>query len=874
MPDCALDACKPPHHLVQELEAKLIAKEREIALLKSNQLSAKASLFQSLFNNISVGFALHEIILDKDGNPFDYRFLEVNPAFERLTGLKYEAVVQKTVREVIPTIELYWIKNFGLVATEGTPIKFEQYSAALESWYEVYAYSPAPMQFAVMFTDISERKKSEAALKQARGKFESQVVEQTKALEIAKLTVEQERKRFRDVLDMLPAYLILLSPDYKVPFANRYFEDRFGKSDGRRCYEYLFKREEPCENCETFKVFETNLPHRWEWVGPDGRNYDIYDFPFTDIDGSQLIMEMGIDITERKRAESELQNLNQELEKRVAERTAELRSSKDRMQLMAMVAQRLLSAENPQKIIEDLCRLVMEHIDCQFFLNYLIEMPGTPMQLNAYGGIPEEAAATIRNVDLERTVCGLVVQEGKDVVSEYIQNSDDPRTELLKSFGVHAYCCYPLMAQDRLIGILSFGTNKRHSFTVDEVALMKSVCDQVAVAMQRLLNQRELHRINETLEHKVAERTAVAEGRAKQLRSIAVELIETEEREKRQFANLLHDDLQQMLAAAKMHLQAISDSIPGELTLAEVGSILQESIDKTRHLSHALSPPILHHSGLVGALKWLSAKMEKQFDLKVELEVSREPQIGDTPLKRFLFRAVQELLFNVVKHAGINRAHIALSCSDSDIVIIVSDEGNGFDPHTLNASIDGFGLVTIRERARYIEGELSVDSAIGKGSCFTLTVPFYASNVEGTQQPFKVDRPQDPAGITPATSPVITRVLFVDDHHVMRQGLVNLMNGQPNIEVVGEASNGREAIEKARDLKPDVIVMDVSMPEMDGIESTRRIKAELPGVRVIGLSMHKDEQIARMMSDAGAECFKIKTASPKELLKAIYGSSD
>jgi PAS domain S-box-containing protein len=115
--------------------------------------------------------------------------------------------------------------------------------------------------------------------------------------------VQAERQRFSDVLDMLPAYVVLLAPDYRVPFANRFFEERFGKSNGKRCYEYLFGRTDPCEICETYTVLKTNKPHHWEWTGPDGRNYDIHDFPFTDTDSSPLIMEMGIDITEQKRAE-------------------------------------------------------------------------------------------------------------------------------------------------------------------------------------------------------------------------------------------------------------------------------------------------------------------------------------------------------------------------------------------------------------------------------------------------------------------------------------------------------------------------------------------------------------------------------------------
>ena len=122
----------------------------------------------------------------------------------------------------------------------------------------------------------------------------------------AEEAVKEERQRFNDVLEILPVYLVLLTQDYHVPFANRFFRERFGESHGKRCFEYLFGRSEACETCETYTALKTMAPHEWEWTGPDGRNYDVFDFPFTDVDGSTLILEMGIDITERKRAEEAL----------------------------------------------------------------------------------------------------------------------------------------------------------------------------------------------------------------------------------------------------------------------------------------------------------------------------------------------------------------------------------------------------------------------------------------------------------------------------------------------------------------------------------------------------------------------------------------
>jgi PAS domain-containing protein len=118
---------------------------------------------------------------------------------------------------------------------------------------------------------------------------------------------DAEWKMFNDVLELMPAYIILLTSDYHVHYANRFFRERFGESGGRRCFEYLFNRTEPCEICETYKVLKENRTIKWDWSGPDNRIYSIYDFPFTASDGSTMIMEMGIDVTNLKITQSELQ---------------------------------------------------------------------------------------------------------------------------------------------------------------------------------------------------------------------------------------------------------------------------------------------------------------------------------------------------------------------------------------------------------------------------------------------------------------------------------------------------------------------------------------------------------------------------------------
>lgn len=113
------------------------------------------------------------------------------------------------------------------------------------------------------------------------------------------------------------------------------------------------------------------------------------------------------------------------------------------------------------------------------------------------------------------------------------------------------------------------------------------------------------------------------------------------------------------------------------------------------------------------------------------------------------------------------------------------------------------------------------------------------------------------------------RVLLVDDHRVLREGIAGLLKQEPDIEVVGQASDGVCAIEMARSLRPDVILMDVTMPRMSGIEATRRITHEMPSVRIVGLSMHEDQEMGAAMRRAGAADYLVKDGPSQTLVSAI-----
>jgi PAS domain S-box-containing protein len=146
--------------------------------------------YHSLFTQMNEGFALHEIILDPQGNPVDYRFLDVNPAFEVFTGLSRVDVLGQTVREIIPGIEQLWIKIYGEVALTGKAAQFQNYSEPLGKYYDVMAFSPRLGQFATIFIDVTEQKRMQAEAQEAAAKIELQhrLIEQREQerLEIAR----------------------------------------------------------------------------------------------------------------------------------------------------------------------------------------------------------------------------------------------------------------------------------------------------------------------------------------------------------------------------------------------------------------------------------------------------------------------------------------------------------------------------------------------------------------------------------------------------------------------------------------------------------------------------------------------------------------
>lgn len=404
----------------------------------------------------------------------------------------------------------------------------------------------------------------------------------------------------------------------------------------------------------------------------------------------------------------------------------------------------------------------------------------------------------------------------------------------------------------------------------------------------------DLRQLAKDLEHRVLERTSELMESQARLRELATELNLTEQRERKRLATELHDYLAQMLVLARLKLGQVKQTAglasPSVDLIDQAEKVLHDSLTYTRTLVADLCPPVLQEFGLPAALTWLSERM-KRLDLRVTIEVGEEKCRLPEDHAVLVFQSVRELLMNVVKHAGVKEACVCLHWLSECLIVEVRDKGRGFQPSDglrKNArQSESFGLFSIRERMRAVGGSFELESSLESGTTARLTLPVdggagtatsgigHGSNGNAAVDCCEEPSAAGPEASYPNTSPIISqashiaRVLLVDDHAMMRQGLCSILENYADIDVVGEASNGEEALAAVERLRPSVVVMDINMPKLNGVEATARIKRRHPEILVIGLSVNAEVNSQAAMIAAGAVVLLTKEAAVEQLYSAI-----
>src|SRR5262249_53583604 len=242
-------------------------------------------------------------------------------------------------------------------------------------------------------------------------------------------------------------------------------------------------------------------------------------------------------------------------------------------------------------------------------------------------------------------------------------------------------------------------------------------------------------------------------------------------------------------------------------------------------------------------------------------------------VRTLLFGSVRELLFNVLKHAHVDHVTVDLALGSNDtLCITVTDQGVGFDPAELElrakVSQVGWGLFSIRERLLPLGGRLDIESVPGRGTTFRLIAPRDTVRLVGLGSTRQAAI-EPPSPVSHAEESDALRILIADDQPALRKTFRKLLEEWGEFQVVGEATNGVELVAQAHALRPDVVLMDVSMPEMDGVEATRRIRAELPFIQILGFSVHPRTEDLHPIELAGADGFFNKGTDTERLIDRL-----
>lgn len=372
--------------------------------------------------------------------------------------------------------------------------------------------------------------------------------------------------------------------------------------------------------------------------------------------------------------------------------------------------------------------------------------------------------------------------------------------------------------------------------------------------------------------HDVSEQKWTAE----ELRRLTARLLEVQEEERRQVAYGIHDGLGQMLTAASMHLEAfVGHRQPIQRSEVEeefekARRCLGDAVVEMRRMVSELGPLLSEDVGLVEASRRLLADMAERANWETEFDGDVNGDRLDPMAETALYRIVQEALANAAKHADAAKVKVAFKRQNDTLALEVRDWGRGFDANGMPDRPERgryVGLVGMRERAALIGGEFSIESS-PDGTRVAVTVPVTSTATASIgKKKAEVAKMTEPKRGRESSRGEIA-VLIADDHPMVREGLRSMLDAE-DIEVIGEAANGAEAVERVQQLNPDVVLMDVRMPDMDGLAATEIVKQGRPETSVIVITSYESKDYLRRAIEVGAAGYLLKGMSRESLIEAI-----
>ncbi|MFZ4536155.1 PAS domain S-box protein [Propionivibrio sp.] len=814
------------NHLLQTLG------KREAALLDSE------ASYRTLFSEMLNGFALHEIICDDQGNPADYRFLAINPAFTRMTGLQPGSTVGRTLLEVMPGSERYWIETYGKVALTGEPAFFENYSAELKKYFEVTAFRPAPKQFACLFEDITTRKKAEEV--QTFLAKTSSTASDGAFFQVLARYLAESLGMFYVCIDRLEGDG--LSARTLAVWCDGKFEDNVtyalkdtpcGDVVGKEvcCFPasvcQFFPRDQVLQDLSAESYIGVTL---WSHTGqPIGLIAVIGRTPLVNRPLAEAILKL---VTVR--AAGELERLRAE---------EALRDSH----------------ENLRSIL-DTTKDGFWRVDVQ---GHLLDVNQAYCQQSGY---TREELLGMRIADLE-------AEESPADTAARVQYIIEHGSAQFES--AHR-------RKDESIWHIEVSTTYRDVGGGEMFAFLRDITERKQTEQELEQHRHHLEElvISRTAELAKAKNAAEAANLAKSafLANMSHE-IRTPMNAILGMAHLLHRDnvtprqgerLEKIDAATKHLLGIINDIL--DLSKIEAGKFVMEEA------------PVAIASLLSNIISILTERAQaKGIRLEIDSE-SFPPDLQGDPAR--LQQALLNYATNAIKFTGQGtvtlRAIKHLESADSLMVRFeVQDSGIGIPPETLPRLFSAFeqadnsttrkyggtglGLAITRRLAELMSGEVGVDSTPGVGSTFWFTARLRKKASQKTLAPVA----------TADAERVIQqrhhgrRVLVVDDEPLNLE-IVRILLGDAEL-CVDTAEDGVQAIHMARENAYALIIMDMQMPKLDGLEATRRIR-DLPGylkTPILAMTANAFAEDKARCFESGMNDFLVKPINPDLIFSTL-----
>ena len=365
------------------------------------------------------------------------------------------------------------------------------------------------------------------------------------------------------------------------------------------------------------------------------------------------------------------------------------------------------------------------------------------------------------------------------------------------------------------------------------------------------------------------------------LRELSARLLKIQDEERRTLARDLHDITGQKLAVQSMALSGVLTKLSPTLD-SESRQALSESLEwnreiatEIRTLSYLLHPPLLDELGLASAARWYTSGFTKRTGIDIDLDIPSDLLRLSPDAEVAIFRVLQESLTNVHRYSGTKKARIQIKALENEIRVEVEDFGHGI--HPVKSTSDqstveslGVGIQGMTERMRQLGGSLEITSAANRGVLVTARIPL-------TQETGVASHGSDGREVAPASEEMTVsthgqrriRILIADDHEMLRRGVRNTLQTQPDFEVSGEAVDGRDAVEKIKAIQPDLVILDINMPVLNGLAAVRQILRCSPQTKILVFSVHDSDQTKREVLSAGAHGFISKGKDAQDLLRIV-----